>query len=188
VKKITMLLASLMVFSLTPAFSQSLQDVCAKTPPERKLVFVPDKAVTSGDFARGCSITEYQNGNCTEETTIGSHLRPLDLNGDKYHDLATFLSPGPSLGYSLVDLFVNCGDDTFLRVSDDETSFELYDITVIQPVDKKNWVTLRGVCYYFRYDNDNDEVGEQYFILKFDSQSFKYKIIEKSEIQWEKNL
>ncbi|MDR2637238.1 MAG: hypothetical protein LBB55_02785, partial [Zoogloeaceae bacterium] len=153
-----LLLAALSAAISMPAFARSLREVCRTTPTGDKFAFFLEKhsdgaPVTQGGPAKACRVGDYS---ADMEDCVDAHMptywRAVDLNGDRHYDLVVYWSSGTPNQYNdLYALYVNCGDELFVDVSernpDDESKsgiassdlFDFSDLFLVRLADKNHW-------------------------------------------------
>jgi hypothetical protein len=169
-----LLLAALNYADAVEGGQNNFHNVCQQTTPDDKFVFK-----VSGDWSnfRICQLSDYQYSG--ENCSLGGYLgeyggEPLlseivDLNRDAHVDLIVQFSITQRWTSSNSYLvFLNCGNDTFIRIFENPFYF-MRSIAAV----KNGLLELEGIQLFHVSDED---YNFQKFILEFDRGSFIYKI------------
>jgi len=146
-----------------------LHGVCIKTPPEEKFVF----KLYSDHGMQVCSLAAFQeNGETCEDNHGGmpSWGEIVDLNGDGYFDLVvSYFSGGMWRGDQQYFVFLNCGNDTFVKILEDSFTY----VGSTKTVSKNGMLELTALRAEYIGE---DKHYLQRYTLKFDTKKSEYVI------------
>ena len=156
-----------------------LQSVCARTNGDEKFVMKLEKDSRNVTL---CSLSSYQTDeNQCEAKVIGTPYLSLitDINKDKHYDvILAFSTTGPWRGSNPGMILLNCGNDTFIKVSG--TGFTT--IKAMRSVNNYKWLQFK--VRIFNSTSDENELGDvEDYILKFDEKKFTYTEIKTGSIK-----
>ena len=152
------------------AFSDDTRfhQICTKTLPEEKFVF----KLYSNHAMRVCSLTEFQEqGEACENLHGGTPVwyEIVDLNGDGHFDLIMAYNPDTWRANKPYYVFLNCGNDTFVRIMDQFCSYVSSKIGV-----RSNGVLELTAIRAEYIENTYEDYSLQRYTLKFDTKKSQY--------------
>jgi hypothetical protein len=162
------------------------QSLCSKTEPENKFVF----KLYKDHGIQVCSLAEFQESG--EECEYGYGGTPswseiLDLNGDGHFDLiVSYFSGGMWRGDKPFHVFLNCGNNTFVKVMEDNFTH----VGSTKNAGKNGMIELTAI----RAESiGEDKYSLQRYILKFNVKKSEYitapvgrkfQMTEEAEKEW----
>jgi hypothetical protein len=171
-KRFVFALVSLLTALHAESADDTIQQICTNAEPDDRFVF----RLQESHEVQVCNLADFIEAGDECEFDYGgtSTWRELvDLNGDGHFDLiVVYSSRGIWRGDQPTFIFLNCGDNTFVKIMEDPFT----SVSQNGKIKKNGMAQLLAVRVL---PIGNDRFNFQKILLDFDAKSKKYKIIRK---------